>query len=134
MNPFDAVNAIALIAERKIREAMEEGQFDNLPGRGRPQRLEDLSHLPPEMRPAYLILKNSGHLESEEAGARPTHLAGLLAQSSGGAREGTKLERLRFRLTRRRAAAKPMAAAAEETPDALENLDPAYLDKLLKRF
>lgn len=63
-------HAMALIAERRIQEAMEEGRFDRLPGRGQPQRLEDLSNLPPEARLAYMILKNSGFMKGE-AGDRP---------------------------------------------------------------
>ena len=60
MNAFDA---IAIVAEQKIQEALEQGLFDNLPGAGRPLQLDDLSHLPPESRMAYTILKNSGYLE-----------------------------------------------------------------------
>ena len=60
MGPWEELSATAIIAERRIAEAMAEGQFDNLPGRGRPLQLEDLSHLAPEMRLAYIVLKNSG--------------------------------------------------------------------------
>ncbi len=62
MNAFEA---IALVAEEKIREAERRGMFDNLPGAGKPLLLEDDSHIAPELRMAYTILKNSGHLESE---------------------------------------------------------------------
>lgn len=64
MNAFDA---IAIVAEQKIREAIEQGLFNNLPGAGSPLQLDDLSHLPPESRMAYTILKNSGYLEPREA-------------------------------------------------------------------
>lgn len=60
MNAFDA---IALVAEEKIREAIKEGAFDNLPGAGKPLVLEDDSHIPPEFRMAYKILKNAGYCE-----------------------------------------------------------------------
>ncbi len=53
------------IAEQKIEEAQREGQFDNLPGTGKPLELEDLSHLPPELRVTYKILKNSGYVSPE---------------------------------------------------------------------
>ncbi|MFH1135585.1 MAG: DnaJ family domain-containing protein [Pseudomonadota bacterium] len=51
---------IAKIAEQKIREAQERGEFDNLPGRGEPLDLPDLTGVPDELRMAYTILKNAG--------------------------------------------------------------------------
>jgi len=64
---FDHFTAIQTIAEERIRQAMEDGDFDNLPGQGKPLNLEDDSHLPPEMRLAYRILKNSGYMPEEVA-------------------------------------------------------------------
>ncbi|RQD76089.1 MAG: DUF1992 domain-containing protein [Candidatus Syntrophonatronum acetioxidans] len=59
------MDIIAIIAENKIQEAIREGEFDNLPGRGKPLRLEDLSHVPEDLRAAYTILKNNGILPEE---------------------------------------------------------------------
>lgn len=53
------------IAEERIREAMERGELDNLPGAGQPQTLEDDSNLPPELRIAYKVLKNAGFTPPE---------------------------------------------------------------------
>lgn len=53
------------IAEKRIEEALEKGELDNLPGMGKPLELEDLSQIPKEMRMAYKVLKNSGHLPPE---------------------------------------------------------------------
>jgi hypothetical protein len=53
------------IAEEKIREAMEKGEFDNLEGKGKPLNLEDDSHLPQDIRLSYKILKNAGCLPPE---------------------------------------------------------------------
>jgi len=53
------------IADQKIREAMEQGEFENLPGEGRPLQLEDDSHLPHDLRLAYKILKNADCLPPE---------------------------------------------------------------------
>ncbi|MBJ6752547.1 DnaJ family domain-containing protein [Geomonas anaerohicana] len=50
----------AIIAERRIQEAMERGEFDNLAGRGKPLVQEDLSAVPEELRMAYKVLKNAG--------------------------------------------------------------------------
>ncbi|MDR1656677.1 MAG: DUF1992 domain-containing protein [Deltaproteobacteria bacterium] len=63
MNDDADVDVIALIAERKIRQAMEEGEFNNLPGAFKPLPEDDLAHLPPEVRLAMRILRNSGFAE-----------------------------------------------------------------------
>ena len=55
------------LAEQRIQESMEEGAFDNLPGQGQPLELEDDSMVPEELRTAYRMLKNSGHLPPELA-------------------------------------------------------------------
>ena len=59
MNPHER------IAERKIREASEKGEFDNLPGQGEPLNLEDDSHVPEDLRMAYKVLKNADCLPPE---------------------------------------------------------------------
>lgn len=48
---------IARIAEQRIRQAEEEGLFDNLPGKGKPLKLEDDSDVPEELRMTFKILK-----------------------------------------------------------------------------
>jgi DnaJ family protein C protein 28 len=48
------------IAERKIREAMAEGAFDNLKGRGQPLDLEEDPYEDPSMRMAHRLLRNNG--------------------------------------------------------------------------
>jgi hypothetical protein len=53
------------IADERIRQAMERGEFDDLPGRGKPLELEDDSHLPADLRVAYKILKNADCLPPE---------------------------------------------------------------------
>jgi hypothetical protein len=55
----------AKLAEKRIREAIERGEMDDLPGRGEPLNLEDDSPLPPELRLAYKVLKNSGYTPPE---------------------------------------------------------------------
>ena len=53
------------IAERKIKEAQEKGEFDDLPGQGEPLPLEDDSHVPEDLRLAYKVLKNADCLPPE---------------------------------------------------------------------
>ncbi len=62
---FNNFSAISLIAENRIKEAMEKGEMDNLPGAGKPLKFEDMSHVPEEFRMAYKILKNAGCLPPE---------------------------------------------------------------------
>jgi hypothetical protein len=54
-----------IIAERKIQEALKNGEFDDLPGKGKPLHLEDDSQIPEELRLAYKILKNADCLPPE---------------------------------------------------------------------
>jgi hypothetical protein len=53
------------IAESRIREAIQDGAFDNLVGKGQPLVLEDDRDVPPELRMAYKILKMADCLPPE---------------------------------------------------------------------
>jgi len=53
------------IAEEKIAEAIREGAFENLPGFGRPLKLDDDSWVPEDLRAAFRLLKNAGLLPEE---------------------------------------------------------------------
>jgi hypothetical protein len=53
------------IAEKKIREAMDNGEFDDLPGKGKPLQLEDDRHIAQDIRLAHKILKNANCLPPE---------------------------------------------------------------------
>jgi hypothetical protein len=53
------------IVEQRILEAVEKGEFDNLPGQGKPLRLEDDRHVPEDLRVAYKILRNADCLPPE---------------------------------------------------------------------
>jgi hypothetical protein len=54
------------LAEEKIREAMEKGEFDDLPGRGKPlQGLDSYFATPENVRLGYSVLKNSGFIPEE---------------------------------------------------------------------
>lgn len=57
--------ALERIAEKRIREAIQRGEFDNLPGSGKPLKLEDDRHIPEDLRLAYKILKNADCLPPE---------------------------------------------------------------------
>lgn len=59
------LSAFQSIVEKRIKEAQERGDFDNLPGQGQPIQLEDDSHIPEDMRLVYKILKNADCIPPE---------------------------------------------------------------------
>jgi hypothetical protein len=61
----NVMDMLAKIAEQRIREAMERGEFDHLPLQGQPIPLEDLSGVPEALRMGYKILLNAGVLPEE---------------------------------------------------------------------
>ncbi len=53
------------LAEEKILEAMERGEFDDLPLAGKPLPLESNGSVPEDLRLAYKVLKDAGFLPPE---------------------------------------------------------------------
>jgi hypothetical protein len=129
------MKVIEKIAEQRIREALERGEFDNLRGAGKPLELDDDSDVPQELRAAYRILKNSGFVppevelrreiakaeqlllqaltpaDCERANQRLEFLLMKLAAARGGARdarvESAYFARLADKLTARRVGSQP---------------------------
>lgn len=56
---------LSWLADQMIEEAMKRGEFDDLPGKGKPLELEDLSHVPEELRSAYKLMKNANIMPEE---------------------------------------------------------------------
>lgn len=52
------MDVIQLIAERKIREAMENGEFDHLPNSGQPLDYDEDANLSDELRLYFRIVRN----------------------------------------------------------------------------
>lgn len=122
-NPF---SVIQFIAEQRIAEAQAQGVFDNLPGTGRPLELEDMSHVPEELRMAYKILSNAGCLPPElEQRKELNRLVDLLEQCEDEQERVRQMQRLRFMITR--------AQIRFQRPIHLEQDDP-YYDRLLERL
>ena len=63
--PSGAVPLFQRLAEQRILEAQRKGEFDDLPGKGRPLELEDLSWVPQDLRIGYKVLKNAHVLPPE---------------------------------------------------------------------
>jgi len=115
------------IAENRILEAMEAGEFDNLEGMGQPLNLEDDSHIPPELRMAYKILKNAHCLPPElELRKEVVTLQDLVASMEDEAEKLKQMRRLNF-LMMKLSMIRPVSAQVLEhdlyTPKILERLE-----------
>ena len=96
------------IAEAKITAGMERGEFDDLPGAGRPLELPDLSHIPPHLRAGYTILRNANVVPPEVEARREIYSLGRLIDDCSDPDEREELHRrrreaeLRYSLIRER--------------------------------
>jgi len=89
------------IAEKKIREAMDRGDFDDLPGKGEPLVLEDDSRVPEDLRLAYKILKNADYLPPEVADRQEIRqMEDLLAGIEDEREKYKQMKRLNYRIMR----------------------------------
>jgi len=83
------------LAEETIQAALRRGEFDDLPGAGKPLSLDDDSAVPESLRVAYRILRNAGCLPPEQQMRQEIReLEGLLQHLDSAADE----QRLRRRL------------------------------------
>jgi DnaJ homolog subfamily C member 28 len=55
------MNRHETLVEKKIREAIEKGEFDDLPGKGEPIDLAENPFEDPELRTVHRLLKNAGY-------------------------------------------------------------------------
>jgi hypothetical protein len=61
MDADDILIGLDRISERRIQEAIDAGEFDNLPGMGKALTHEDNPFVPEDMRVAFKVLANSGY-------------------------------------------------------------------------
>ena len=76
------LKALDDLIETRIRDAQSRGEFDDLPGAGRPLPDEDFSGVPEELRVAVRILKNAGCVPAEVEALRD--LDAMVAQLARG--------------------------------------------------
>ena len=89
------------LAEARIREAIERGELNDLPGKGRPLALEDLSGVPEDLRAGYLLLKNAGVLPDEMAARKEMVTVEALIDACSDPEERTRLRKdLNWKLVR----------------------------------
>lgn len=126
MSIVNAFSVIQNIAEERIREAQEQGAFDDLPGRGEPLKETDESGIPEELRMAYHILKNGGCVPPEvEERKQIAALADMIDQDCD---EHVKLQQMR-----RLEALILRTKLRSGRSLALHAADDVYLDKILDR-
>ncbi len=114
------------IAERRIQEAMKDGAFDDLPGKGKPLVLESDSHVPEDLRMAYKILKNAGYVPPEIALRKEIAKAeDLLAEMEDTRTKYRQLKKLNFLIMK--------LNMTRHTATSLEK-DQRYERKLVERF
>ena len=113
------------LAEKRIRAAMAEGAFDDLPGAGKPLELDDDALIPEELRLAYRILKNAGYVPEELQLRREiASIHRMLDETLDG--EDRRLANRRLALLRTR-----LAACGGERPLHLEG---EYRDRIQRRL
>ncbi|HSL92827.1 MAG TPA: DnaJ family domain-containing protein [Candidatus Limnocylindrales bacterium] len=120
------MDPLVLIAEEKIREAMARGEFDNLPGAGKPLVLEDDSMVPEDLRVSYKILKNAGCLPPElELRKEIVSLKSLLSAIEEEGEKRRKLKELDGKLLR--------LNLMRKRPLQLEDF-PEYRDRVIEKL
>ncbi len=115
---------IAAIAEQRILEAAARGDFDDLPGAGRPLDLDDDLLVPEDMRMAYRILKNAGFVPPEvqplkEIGA----LERLIQSLDDGEQRALAVRKLRL-----------LRMQLDSSRSGNLQLEAGYYDKLVERL
>jgi len=89
------------IAERRILEAIQNGEFDNLEGMGKPFTFEDETFIPDDLRMAYRILKNAGCVPPEiELRNEIINLSALINTLDDDKERLKKLRELNFKIMR----------------------------------
>jgi hypothetical protein len=85
------------IAEQRILEAQQRGEFNNLPGAGEPLQLEDDSYIPEDLKMAYRVLKNAHCLPPEIELKKEIHQMEDLLATMPDTEEGyRKMKKLNF--------------------------------------
>jgi DnaJ-like protein len=113
------------IADRRIREAQERGDFDDLPGAGAPLDLGDDALVPEELRAGYRLLRNAGFLPPELEECREIReLEQLLVAIDDADGRARAVARITFLLAR--------SGASRPRKDL--RIEQAYFERLVERL
>lgn len=115
------------LVEQRIEEAQARGEFEHLPGAGRPIDLEPDPLVPEDLRVAWRVLKNAGFVPPEVEALRHLRAA------------ATEVEEARDDAARARALRKLQAlslALAESRPGGRRGLaaEPRYYARILSKL
>ena len=117
---------IQRLAEERILAAIERGEFDDLPGHGKPIKLDDNTLVPEELRAAYRVLKNAGYIPPElELRKEIQHVEELLQHVETGVEEKILMRRLNLLTSRLARRGNEVSLIVEEG---------RYREKLLQRM
>jgi len=95
------MDIFARIAERRILEAMENGEFNNLEGMGKPIIFEDETMISEDLRMVYRILKNAGCIPPElELRNEVVNMAALINTIDDDKERLKKIREFNFKLLR----------------------------------
>ncbi len=99
------MDALSRLAEERIREAIDRGELDDLPGAGRPLALDDNQMVAPELRAAHRVMRNAGFVPEEVRLRRELReletQVDAATERDGRVRALRRLELLRLRLALR---------------------------------
>lgn len=124
------LKALDDLVESRIRDAQARGEFDDLPGAGRPLPDEDLTGVPESLRVAFRILRNAGCVPPGVETLRD--LDALLAQLGRVAASGADDDPGR-RLGQRRLLALTLALESQGLGHSARGLM-EYRDRLVERL
>ena len=120
------MDAFEKIAERKIQEAILNGEFNNLLNRGKPINLDEDCMVPPELRMAYRVLKNSGCIPPElEVRNEIISLRSIINTLDDDKERMKKIRELNFKLLK--------INESRKKPLEIEDF-PEYQDKIYRKF
>jgi hypothetical protein len=120
------MDAFEKIAERKIQEAIRNGEFDNLLNRGRPIDMDEDCLVPPELRMAYRVLKSSGCIPPElEIRNEIISLRSMIDSLDDDKERMKKIRELNFKLLK--------INELRKKPLDIEDF-PEYQDKIYRKF
>jgi len=95
------ISGFEKIVEQRIKKAQDQGEFDNLPGTGKPLKTENDYHVHEELKLAYKILKNADFVPPEiELKKEIKQTEDLLAGMEETALKYHTLKKLNFLITK----------------------------------
>lgn len=114
------------IVEERIQVSQKKGDFDNLPGTGKPLEFEDDSHVPEELRLPFKILKNADCLPPEiEIKKEIERTEDLLAGMSDTAERYRTIKRLNYLI---------LKLNSTRNSSVLMDVDQKYMVRLTERL